>query len=247
MYKFRLQGLVADIWPLIRIMQMTGFLLLDYHEDMSFGWTSIRAGYAGSVSGLMVIQFMLLFVNLMKQADDVNDLTANTITVLFFLHSLIKFFYFAIRRAKFYRTLATWNNANSHPLFAENQSRHHARAVSSMRRLVLYVGIGTILSGFAWTTITFFGDSVHVTKDPDNANETITEEVPRLMLRSWYPWSALSGGGYVVSFVIQVMMIMIIIIIIIIIATTNCNVIQSIVKFELYFPLGHVTVTLCPR
>jgi gustatory receptor len=221
MYKFRLHGLVADMWPLIRMMQMTGFLLLEYHEDMSFGWSSLRAGYAGSVSFLMVIQYLLLFINLMKQADDVNDLTANTITVLFFLHSVIKFFYFALRRAKFYRTLATWNNANSHPLFAENQSRHHASAVSSMRRLVMYVGIAIIISGFAWTGITFVGDSVHETKDPDNANETIIEEVPRLMLRSWYPWNALSGGGYVVSFIIQVNIIIIIIIIIIIATIKN--------------------------
>uniref|UniRef100_A0A0U5AEG0 Odorant receptor n=1 Tax=Reticulitermes speratus TaxID=60591 RepID=A0A0U5AEG0_9NEOP len=205
MYKFRLHGLVADLWPLIRIMQMTGFFLLDYHEDMSFGWTSIRTGYASTVSCFMVIQYLLLFINLMKQAEDVNDLTANTITVLFFLHSLIKFFYFAIRRAKFYRTLATWNNANSHPLFSENQSRHHATAVGSMRRLVMNVGIGTIVSGFAWTAITFIGDSVHEIRDPDNFNETIFEEVPRLMLRSWYPWNALSGGGYVVSFIIQIL------------------------------------------
>lgn len=204
MYKFRLHGLVADLWPLIRIMQMIGFFLLDYHEDMSFGWTSIRAGYAGSISGLMVIQFALMAINLMKQADDVNDLTANTITVLFFLHSLTKYFYFALRRGKFYRTLATWNNANSHPLFSENHSRHHATAVGSMRRLVIYVTSATVVSGFAWTIITFIGESVHETPDPENANETILEEVPRLMLRSWYPWNALSGGGYIVSFIIQV-------------------------------------------
>jgi len=183
---------------------MTGFFLLDYHEDMSFGWTSIRTGYAASVSGLMIIQFALIFINLMKQSDDVNDLTANTITVLFFVHSLTKLFYFALRRGKFYRTLATWNNANSHPLFSENHSRHHVTAVGSMRRLVMYVGIGTIASWLAWTSITFIGDSVHEIPDPENANETIFEEVPRLMLRSWYPWNALSGGSYVVSFVIQV-------------------------------------------
>jgi hypothetical protein len=113
-----------------------------------------------------------------------------------------------------------------------------------MRRLVLYVGIGIIISGFAWTAITFVGESVHETKDPDNTNETIIEEVPRLMLRSWYPWNALSGGGYVVSFVIQVK---IIIIIATTITITNCSVIQSIVKVESYFPPGRVAVTLCPK
>ncbi|PSN39983.1 Odorant receptor coreceptor [Blattella germanica] len=203
MYKFRLHGLVADMWPLIRMMQMTGFFLLDYYEDMSFGFTSMRAGFSGTVGVLMVAQFGCLFLNLMHQADEVNDLTANTITVLFFVHSLTKFFYFAIRRAKFYRTLATWNNANSHPLFSENNSRHHQASVGSIRKLVLYVSIGVILSVVSWTSITFVGESVREITDPDNTNETMKVEIPRLMVRAWYPWDAMGGAGYFISFTYQ--------------------------------------------
>ena len=204
MYKFRLHGLVADMWPLIRIMQFTGYFLLDYHEDMSFGWTSMRAGYAATISFMMVVQFACMFLNLMHQADEVNDLTANTITVLFFVHSLTKLLYFALRRGKFYRTLATWNNSNSHPLFSENNSRHHQASVGSIRRLVLYICIAIILSVTCWTTLTFIGDSVREITDPDNANETMTEEIPRLMVRAWYPWNAMGGGGYFVAFIYQV-------------------------------------------
>jgi gustatory receptor len=233
MYKFKLHGLVADMWLLIRILQVTGFFLLDYYEDMSFGWTSIRAGYAGSISALMIIQYVLMFINLMKQAENVSDLTANTITVLFFAHSLTKFFYFALRRGRFYRTLATWNNANSHPLFSENHSRHHATAVGSMRRLVMYVGMGTILSGFAWTVITFIGDSQHEISDPENANETIFEELPRLMIRSWYPWNAMSGGGYAVSFVIQVRT-----------AVEKFIFVQFKLRIILYFVPAHISISL---
>ena len=204
MYKFRLHGLVADMWPLIRIMQLTGYFLLDYHEDMSFGWSSMRAGYAGTISFLMVVQFGCMFLNLMHQSDEVNDLTANTITILFFIHSLTKLFYFALRREKFYRTLATWNNSNSHPLFAENNARHHQESVGSMRKLVLYICIALILSVTAWTSITFVGDSVREITDPDDGNLTITEEIPRLMVRAWYPWNAMEGGGYFVSLIFQV-------------------------------------------
>lgn len=48
------------------------------------------------------------------------------------------------------------------------------------------------------------GDSVHTIKDPDNANETIVVEVPRLLIRSWYPWNAMSGTAYYVSLIFQI-------------------------------------------
>lgn len=40
------------------------------------------------------------------------------------------------------------------------------------------------------------GESVHFIKDPDNDNETITEEIPRLLIKSWYPFDAMSGMAY---------------------------------------------------
>lgn len=56
----------------------------------------------------------------------------------------------------------------------------------------------------AWTSITFVGDSVHTIKDPDNENETMVEEIPRLLIKSWYPWNAMSGMAYYVSLIYQV-------------------------------------------
>lgn len=43
------------------------------------------------------------FGNLVVEKDDVNDLAANTITVLFFTHCITKFVYFAARSKLFYR------------------------------------------------------------------------------------------------------------------------------------------------
>jgi hypothetical protein len=58
--------------------------------------------------------------------------------------------------------------------------------------------------GLAWTSITFVGDSVHNIKDPDNENMTITEEIPRLLVKAWYPWNAMSGMPYYITLVFQV-------------------------------------------
>lgn len=58
----------------------------------------------------------------------------------------------------------------------------------------------------AWTSITFVGDSVHTIKDPDNENETLVEEIPRLLIKSWYPWNAMSGMAYYGSLIYQVIL-----------------------------------------
>lgn len=62
---------------------------------------------------------------------------------------------------------------------------------------------GTLATVVGWTGCTFFGESVKNVPDPENANETITVEIPRLMLRAWYPWNAMSGMPYLLSFVYQ--------------------------------------------
>ncbi|XP_049839717.1 odorant receptor coreceptor [Schistocerca gregaria] len=192
-------GLVADLWPLIRMVQYSGHWMLEY----SGGLTALRAIYSSVVSVLVVTQFALMAVNLIQRSGDVNELAANTITVLFFLHPITKFAYFAVRSKAFYRTLATWNQSNNHPLFAESQARFHQLSVVRMRRLVMYVVSVTALSVVSWTSITFMGDSTREVADPDNANETITEEVPRLMISTWYPFDASSGMGYMLAFVYQ--------------------------------------------
>lgn len=106
------------------------------------------------------------------ESDDVDDLTANTITILFFLHSIVKIIYFAARSKLFYRTLAIWNNPNSHPLFAESNARYHAIALTKNRRLLFFIGAVTVLSTLCWTGITFVGESVKRRVDPDT-NETM--------------------------------------------------------------------------
>lgn len=69
---------------------------------------------------------------------------------------------------------------------------------------VFISGVGTMVTAIGWTGCTFFGDSVKSIPDPENANETITVEIPRLMLRSWYPWDAMNGMPYMLSFILQV-------------------------------------------
>lgn len=53
----------------------------------------------------------------------------------------------------------------------------------------------------AWTAITFVDDSVHEIPDPDNENGTIVEAIPRLLIKSWYPFNAMSGMMYYIALV----------------------------------------------
>lgn len=72
-----------------------------------------------------------------------------------------------------------------------------------MRKLLLCVTFTTVLSVTAWTTITFFGDSTKEIIDKAT-NETLFVTIPRLPLKSWYPWNAMSGTFYYISFALQV-------------------------------------------
>lgn len=72
-----------------------------------------------------------------------------------------------------------------------------------MRRLLLSVVFTTILAVTAWTTITFFGDSTKELIDKET-NATYYVEIPRLPLKSWYPWNPMSGMFYYISFGMQV-------------------------------------------
>lgn len=71
-----------------------------------------------------------------------------------------------------------------------------------MRRLLFIVTATTCLIGVCWTTLSFFGDSTKLWKDKA-LNETVTVEIPRLMIKSWYPWNSYSGMGYYLSFALQ--------------------------------------------
>ncbi|KAL0267300.1 UNVERIFIED_CONTAM: hypothetical protein PYX00_009613 [Menopon gallinae] len=184
MSKFKQHGLVADLWPNIRLMQLSGHFLHEYHEDNGAMQVLMRRLYSSVHLILVFLQFA-------------------AITVLFFTHCITKFCYFALRRKKFYRTLASWNSINSHPLFAESHARHRAQAITRSRRLLMIIVIGTLFTAIGWTGCTFFGDSTKNVPDPENKNETVTVQIPRLMMRSWYPWNAMSGMPYILSFVYQ--------------------------------------------
>uniref|UniRef100_A0A087YYI0 Odorant receptor coreceptor n=1 Tax=Anopheles darlingi TaxID=43151 RepID=A0A087YYI0_ANODA len=192
-------GLVADLMPNIRLMQASGHFLFRYVT----GPILIRKLYSWWTLIMVLLQFFAILGNLATNADDVNELTANTITTLFFTHSVTKFIYFAVNSENFYRTLGVWNQTNTHPLFAESDARYHSIALAKMRKLLVLVMGTTVLSVVAWVTITFFGESVKNVLDKET-NETYTVEIPRLPIKSWYPWNAMSGPAYIFSFIYQI-------------------------------------------
>nr|ATV96621.1 odorant receptor co-receptor [Eriocrania semipurpurella] len=202
MTKFKVQGLVADLMPNIRLMQMSGHFMFNYYAENGSMAVMMRKAYSITHLVLILVQFACMLANMAMHTDDVNELTANTITVLFFVHSIIKLVYFPLNSKNFYRTLGIWNQSNSHPLFAESNARYHQSALKQMRMLLYFVSGFTLVSVTAWTTITFFGESVRLAKDKET-NETITEVVPRLMIKAFYPFDAMSGTMYYIAFVYQ--------------------------------------------
>ncbi|CAK1541788.1 unnamed protein product [Leptosia nina] len=201
--KIKTQGLVSDLMPNIKLMQMAGHFLFNYHSDNSGMSTLLRKVYASVHAFLIVIHYLCMAANMAQYSDEVNELTANTITILFFAHSIIKLLFFAITSKNFYRTLAVWNQSNSHPLFTESDARYHQLALTKMRRLLYFISGMTIFSVVCWVTITFFGDSVRLIVDKET-NGTLTEPAPRLPVKAWYPFDAMSGTMYIAAFVFQV-------------------------------------------
>ncbi|KAB0791625.1 hypothetical protein PPYR_03425 [Photinus pyralis] len=204
MMKFKKAGLVADLFPNIKLMQGVGHFLFNYHSETGGAVHGLRVLYSSVHLVLLLAQFGFTFGNLIVESDDVNDLAANTITVLFFTHTITKYIYFALRSKMFYRTLGIWNQANSHPLFVDSNNRYHSIALKKMRQLLVVIVSVTIFSTISWTTITFFGPSERIRKDPENENMTISTEIPRLLIKSWYPWNAMAGMAHIVSLVYQV-------------------------------------------
>lgn len=193
------QGLVADLVPNIRIMEGVGHFLFKYGQ----GPVMIRKIYSWVTLGLVTFQFVCMLLNLAQNTGEVNELTANTITVLFFTHSLVKFLYVAVNSESFHRTWSIWNQPNVHPLFAESDARYHSISLSKMRKLLVMV-MGTTLFGVAaWTVITFFGESIKGVFDKAT-NETYIVDIPRLPIKATYPWDAMHGFFYWISFVFQV-------------------------------------------
>ncbi|CAD6996354.1 unnamed protein product [Ceratitis capitata] len=191
-------GLVADLMPNIRLMKYSGLFM----HNFTGGSGLFKKIYSSMHLVLVLVQFLLILVNLALNAEEVNELSGNTITVLFFTHCITKFIYLAVTQKQFYRTLNIWNQVNSHPLFAESDARYHSIALAKMRKLFTLVMLTTVVSAVAWTTITFFGESVKFAFDKDT-NSSITVEIPRLPIKSFYPWNAGSGMFYIISFAFQ--------------------------------------------
>lgn len=195
-------GLVADLLPNIRCMQIAGHFLFNYCSSGS-STLFIRKIYSAVNLILVFVQFASMIINMAMNTSEVNELTANTITVLFFLHCLTKFIYFALKSKTFYRTLNIWSTSNSHPLFAESNSRYHRIALGKMRKLLMLGGAATIFASVSWVTITFFDESVALAMDK-TTNETYKIEVPRWPIKAFYPGNPFSGMYYYVIFGFQV-------------------------------------------
>ncbi|CAO1411939.1 unnamed protein product [Diamesa serratosioi] len=189
------QGLVADLLPNIRLMQTSGHFIHKYVT----GSVLLRKLYSSIHMILILFQFACIMINMGQNTMEVTELTSNTITVLFFTHSVIKFIYIALNSGKVYRTMGIWNQSNSHPLFAESDARYHSIALAKMRRLLVMTMSTTLLAVVAWTSITFFGESTKLVTDR-STNETSTVEIPRLPIKSWYPFNSMDGAGYYLAF-----------------------------------------------
>lgn len=204
MQKVRKVGLVADLWPNIRFIQLSGLFITAFYENNTSLMRLIRKTYSWTVAILMITQFIFLCIYAATESYNPDQRAAYTVTIFFFTHSLIKFVYFSTGTGKFYRGLAAWNNANSHPLFAESNARFRASGLARMRKLLMLVGGVTIFTTVSWTTLTFVGDSVREIPDPETENGTITIPAPRLLMPSWYPFETMHGVGYIIALVWQV-------------------------------------------
>lgn len=193
------QGLVSDLLPNIRWMQGCGHFLFKFTS----GPILIRKIYSFTHFTLCFLQFIFIIVNMVQNMAEGNELTANTVTTLFFTHSLVKLTFFALTSDSFYMTLNIWNQANAHPLFAESDARYRALTLAKMRKLLVFVICFTVFAVTAWTTITFFGESVKFVNDP-TTNSSVTVEIPRLPIKSFYPWDSFKKPQYYISFAYQV-------------------------------------------
>lgn len=123
-------GLVADLMPNIRLMRLVGHYFFRFDPSSAF----ISKLYSTMHLCFFLMQYVFLIINMATNTSEVNELTANTITVLHFTHTITKFLYVALNGKEVYRTFNIWNQANSHPLFAESDARYHAIALAKMRK-----------------------------------------------------------------------------------------------------------------
>ena len=92
-------GLVADLMPNIRLMKIFGHFMFRFTS----GPVLMSKLYSCLHLGLILIQYFCLVINLVLNTEDVNELTANTITVLHFTHCITKYIYLAVNSQNVYK------------------------------------------------------------------------------------------------------------------------------------------------
>lgn len=143
-------GLVADLMPNIRLMKLVGHYFFRFDSGSVF----LSKVYSTVHCTLFMMQYVFLIINLILNTGEVNELTANTITVLHFTHTITKFLYVGANGKQVYRTMNIWNQSNSHPLFAESDARYHSIALAKMRKnlyMITTLTIGAVFSEYCRT------------------------------------------------------------------------------------------------
>lgn len=92
-------GLVADLMPNIRAMRYSGLFM----HSFTGGSLTMKRIYSTVHLVIIVFHVAFILVNLALNAEEVNELSGNTITTLFFTHCIVKFVYLAINQKNFYR------------------------------------------------------------------------------------------------------------------------------------------------
>lgn len=95
----RYVGLVTDLMPNIRLMRYSGMFMHAFSDSSPL----FKKIYSSMHLIILLVQFILILVNMALNSQDVNELSANTVTVLFFMHSITKFIYLALFQKVVYR------------------------------------------------------------------------------------------------------------------------------------------------
>lgn len=130
---YKKDGLIKDLWPNIRLIQMSGLFISEYYDDYSGMAVLLRKIYSWVTTVIIYTQYIFIVMFMITKSNDSDQLAAGVVTTLFFTHSMIKYMYFSSGTKSFYRTLGSWNNTSPHPLFAESHSRYNKLYLSTFR------------------------------------------------------------------------------------------------------------------
>jgi len=98
--KSKYRGLVQDLWPNIKLMQVSGLYLLEYHENDTPSLRTMRKMYSYMHTALLLLGFASIILYLFFESYDVDDYAAHTVTVLYFFHSVTRTLWFMMNVKK---------------------------------------------------------------------------------------------------------------------------------------------------